>query len=106
MSNATPQQVVHIVDDDESTRELLSWLMRKESLACRTYADPRSVLAAVGPTSAGCLVLDLHMPGMTGLDLQRALKERGVELPIIFLSGRADVSVSYTHLTLPTILLV
>ncbi|WP_212758237.1 response regulator transcription factor [Usitatibacter palustris] len=85
------EQVVHVVDDDESTRELMAWLMRKEAIPCRTHGDPRAFLAAVGPTSSGCLVLDLHMPGMTGLDIQRTLKERGVDLPIIFLSGRADV---------------
>lgn len=87
----TGAQVVYVIDDDSSTRELLAWLMKRNSIACETYADPRSFLAAYRPGACACLILDLHMPGMTGLDLQRTLKEQGVDFPVIFLSGRADV---------------
>jgi FixJ family two-component response regulator len=84
-------EIVYVIDDDASTRELLSWLMKRNTIACETFADPRGFLAAYRPGAAACLILDLHMPGMTGLDLQRTLNEQGVHLPVIFLSGRADV---------------
>ena len=82
---------VYVIDDDASTRELLAWLMKRHTIACETFAEPRSFLKAYRPGGAACLILDLHMPGMTGLDLQRTLREQGVQLPVIFLSGRADV---------------
>jgi len=58
----------------------------------RVVANARSFLKAWAPDSPGCLVLDLHMPGMSGLDLQQYLNEHGVRMPVIFLSGRADVA--------------
>ena len=82
---------VFVVDDDGSTRELLAWLMRRNGLRAAVFADARSFLAAFRPEMAGCLVVDLNMPGMGGLELQRYLKENGVLMPVIFLSGRADV---------------
>jgi FixJ family two-component response regulator len=85
-------QTVYVIDDDASTRELLAWLMKRNTLACETFAEPRSFLKAYRRGGPACLILDLHLPGMTGLDLQKMLKEQGVDLPVIFLSGRADVS--------------
>jgi two-component system response regulator TtrR len=86
-----PDPTVYVVDDDSSTRELLSWLMQRNRLAVKVFPDARSFLKAYRPDSPGCLVLDLNMPGMSGLDLQQYLKEQGVLLPVIFLSGRADI---------------
>ena len=83
--------MVFIVDDDASTRELLCWLMKREGHAVRAYMDASSFLDAYDPEQPGCLLLDLHLPGMSGLDLQQSLKARGVLLPVIFLSGGADV---------------
>jgi len=87
--NRTP--TVYVVDDDASTRELLTWLMKREGLDVQTFAEARAFLAAYPAGAAGCLVLDLNMPGMSGLDLQQNLKAAGVALPVIFLSGGADV---------------
>jgi FixJ family two-component response regulator len=86
-----PTQTVYVVDDDPSTRELLAWLMKRNALHCETFAEPKSFLKAYKPGGPACVILDLHMPGMTGLDLQKTLNEQGVQVPIIFLSGRADV---------------
>jgi RNA polymerase sigma factor (sigma-70 family) len=85
------EPTVFVVDDDGSTRELLAWLMKKHRLNAEVFPDARSFLRRYPPGAPGCLVVDLNMPGMSGLDLQRYLKEHGVELPVIFLSGRADV---------------
>jgi FixJ family two-component response regulator len=81
---------VYVVDDDGSTRELLEWLMKREGLAVETFAEAASFLERYPAGAAGCLVLDLNMPGMSGLDLQQNLNAAGVALPVIFLSGRAD----------------
>ena len=82
---------VFVVDDDSSTRELLSWLMQRHGLKAQVFPDARSFLKGYAPGVPGCLVVDLDMPGMSGLDLQQTLKANGVQLPVIFLSGRADV---------------
>jgi RNA polymerase sigma factor (sigma-70 family) len=82
---------VFVVDDDSSTRELLAWLMKRHGLKAQVFPDARSFLKGYSGGTPGCLVVDLNMPGMSGLDLQQTLKESGVQLPVIFLSGRADV---------------
>ncbi|HZZ92680.1 MAG TPA: response regulator [Usitatibacter sp.] len=82
---------VYVVDDDSSTRELLEWLMKRQDLAVQAFGDARAFLKAYRPGDPGCLVLDLNMPGMGGLELQQYLKEHGVVLPLIFVSGGADV---------------
>jgi len=82
---------VYVVDDDSSTRELLAWLMKRHELPVQAFPDARSFLHAYRPGDPGCLVLDLNMPGMSGLELQQYLKEQGVLLPLVFVSGRADV---------------
>jgi FixJ family two-component response regulator len=82
---------VYVIDDDASTREVLAWLMKRNGLACETYADPEAFLSSQRAGACGCLILDLHLPGMSGLELQRTLNDQGVHLPVIFLSGRADV---------------
>jgi len=88
---AAPPPTVYVVDDDASTRELLAWLMQRDGIASEVFADARSFLKAYRSDFPGVLVLDLNMPGMSGLDLQQHLNTHGVFLPIIFLSGRADI---------------
>jgi RNA polymerase sigma factor (sigma-70 family) len=88
---SAPKATVFVVDDDSSTREVLRWLMDRHGLAVESYPDARSFLQAYRPDTPGCLILDLNMPGMSGLDLQQYLKGQGVLLPVIFLSGRAEV---------------
>jgi FixJ family two-component response regulator len=86
-----PEPVVHVIDDDDSIRELLTWLMKRNAIRAEAYPNAKSFLKAYRPGTPGCLILDLYMPGMSGLDLQQYLKEAGIEMPVIFLSGRADV---------------
>lgn len=85
------EPTVFVVDDDGSTRELIGWLMRHSGIAARVFPDARAFLAEYRADQPGCLVLDLDMPGMNGLELQQYLNQAGVVLPVIFLSGRADV---------------
>jgi FixJ family two-component response regulator len=85
------EPVVYVVDDDASIRELIAWLMKREAIRVETFANARDFLAAWRDQGPGCLVLDLYMPGMSGLELQQYLIDHGVSIPMIFLSGRADV---------------
>lgn len=91
MSEPDSAPTVFVIDDDASIRELLAWLMKRNAIAVQTFSDARAFLKAYVPGTPGCLVLDLYMPGMSGLDLQRYLIDHGIEMPVIFLSGRADV---------------
>jgi len=90
-ANMDAEPTVYVIDDDESIRELLTWLMKRNAIRVEAFPNARSFLKSYRPGAPGCLVLDLYMPGMSGLDLQQYLKETGIEMPVIFLSGRADV---------------
>jgi len=83
--------VVHVVDDDEALRDSLRWLLESAGHRVATYATAESFLATWEPEQAGCLVLDIRMPGMSGLELQDKLKRRGHTIPIIFVTGHGDV---------------
>lgn len=85
------EATVFVVDDDSSTRELLAWLMKRHGMRAAVFPNARAFLEGYRDDGPGCLVVDLDMPGMGGLELQQSLKARGVRLPVIFLSGRADV---------------
>jgi len=82
---------VFIVDDDEAVRDSLSWLMESVGLSTETYASADAFLHDYGDDRPGCLILDIRMPGMSGLELQSVLKEQGFRLPLIIISGHADV---------------
>jgi FixJ family two-component response regulator len=88
---SSSQSVVRVVDDEESVRRSLSGLLESVGLRVRTYGSAQDFLAIDSPDTPGCLVLDLHLPGMSGLDLQRQLADSGRALPVIFLTGLADV---------------
>ena len=82
---------VFIVDDDEAVRESLVALFAAAGMPARTFADAEAFLRTWRADQPGCLILDLKMPGMSGLELQAALSRRGAQLPIVFLSGRGDI---------------
>lgn len=88
----TSHAVVHLVDDDESLRSALQRLLTAAGYRVRTYASAGEFLLEPPVDAPGCLLLDLHMPGPSGLDLQDALKRHGVRLPVIFLTGHGDLS--------------
>ena len=84
--------MVYVVDDDASIRELLAWLMKSNGLAVATFASAQQFLKSYSTGSPGCLIVDLYMPGMSGLELQHYLIEHNIVIPVIFLSARADVA--------------
>jgi len=85
------EPMVHVVDDDEAVRESLRLLIRSMGLPVRTYASGAEFLGVWSDDPPGCLVLDIRMPGMSGLDLQQQLNARHSILPIIFITGHGDV---------------
>jgi len=90
-SPVTTKPTVYVVDDDASIRRLLSWLMEKEGVRVQSFANAEAFLEGFKPNGPACLVLDLKLGGMDGLGLQQRLKERGLELPVVFVSGTAQV---------------
>jgi FixJ family two-component response regulator len=86
------EAVIHIVDDDESLRQALQRQLMAAGLRVRTYASAGEFLLAPPTDTPGCLLLDLAMPGPSGLDLQDALVRHGIRLPVIFLTGYGDLS--------------
>jgi FixJ family two-component response regulator len=86
-----PAPVVFVVDDDPAMRDSLRWLIESTGLEVETFADAHTFLARIRPDVPGCLVLDIRMPGMSGLDLQTELTRRGVGLPTIMVTGHAEV---------------
>ena len=85
------EPVVFIVDDDVSVRRSIQDLLSSVALRSESFATPQDFLDAKHTDRAGCLVLDVRLPGMSGLDFQRRLVETGVTIPIIFITGHADV---------------
>jgi DNA-binding NtrC family response regulator len=86
--------LVFIVDDDRYTRESLSNLIRSAGLSAQTFSSAQEFLAAERPKGPSCLVLDVQLPGLSGLDLQRELAKAGVKIPIIFITGHGDIPTS------------
>ena len=86
-----PESMVFIVDDDEAMRDALDTLIRSVGMKTVLHASADEFLASYDPEQPGCLVLDVRMPGMSGLELQDRLVEEGVDLPVIIITGHGDV---------------
>ncbi len=88
------EPIVFIVDDDNSVRKAIERLMRAAGLQVQSFASAEDFLNSSHPDLPSCLILDVCLPGSTGLDLQRKLTEMKVNIPIVFISGNADVPIS------------
>lgn len=84
-------RTIFVVDDDEAMRDALGALLRSVGLPVQAFGSAKEFLEEFDPERAGCVLLDVRMPGMSGLDLQRLLGERYSEVPILLISGHADV---------------
>jgi two-component system response regulator FixJ len=91
---ADEKRMVHLVDDDEAIRRSASFMLRTSGLVVKTYSSGMELLAAGKDIEPGCILLDVRMPGMDGLEVQMALKERDIRLPVIVMTGHGDVSVA------------
>ena len=91
---AEADATVFVVDDDPGVREAVAGLVRSAGLAAQVFPSAQDFLARAPRDVAGCLVLDVRMPGLSGLDLQSRLAELGLDLPIVFITGHGDVPTS------------
>ena len=86
--------LVHVVDDDEAVRDSLGILLESAGFSVRTHASPSAFLAVAGQAAGGCVVTDVQMPEMDGLELQRQLTAQGSPMPVIVMTGHADVPIA------------
>ena len=91
MSSGDTRPTAYVVDDDEAIRTLWRWLMESNGIAVQTFSTAAEFIAAYKAGGLACLVLDVRLPGMSGLELQDYLKHEGIEIPIVFVSGHGDV---------------
>jgi len=86
------QPIVYVVEDDDTLRALVRALAQSIGVACREFPSANKFLDQYDPRQPGCMVLDLFMPGMSGLELQDELNRRGAVIPVIFITGHGDVA--------------
>lgn len=91
---AQAHALVRIVDDEADLREALSFVLDMEGWKTVTYGTGRGLLTGDSPSEPGCVVLDVRMPGMSGIEAQHEMRSRGIALPIIFLTGHGDVDMA------------
>jgi two-component system response regulator FixJ len=86
--------LVHVVDDDEAIRQSIGFLLRKAGYAVETYPTGNDFLSAVSRETRGCVLLDIRMPDLDGLEVQARLATRGIAIPIVMLTGHGDVALA------------
>lgn len=89
-----PEKVVHVVDDDDSVRRSVGFMLKTSGYQVRPYASGAELLKEAKTLDTGCVLLDIRMPGMDGLEVQQALQEKGVALPVIIMTGHGDIPLS------------
>ena len=83
--------VVHVIDDDDAARDSLAFLLRSALFDVRSYETAPAFLATIKSMLHGCVITDVRMPEMTGIELLRRLRERGIEIPVIVITGHGDI---------------
>jgi FixJ family two-component response regulator len=91
---AKPEQIVFVVDDDESMRVALTYLFRSMNLQVEVFSTATALLESKLPNIASCLVLDIRLPGVNGLEFQDVLAKAGIHIPIVFMTGHGDIPMS------------
>lgn len=91
MNNSNRQPTIFVVDDDEAMRDSIHWLLESENLDTRMFSCASDFVASCEPDEEGCLLLDVRMPGMSGMELLEVLKYSGIALPVIIITGHGDV---------------
>lgn len=92
--NNSGQRVVHLVDDDAAIRRSVGFMLKTSGHQVESYESGTDLLKASGHLDEGCILLDIRMPGMDGLEVQQALQEKGVNLPVIIMTGHGDVALA------------
>jgi len=87
-------RVVHLVDDDDAVRRSVGFMLKTSGFHVRTYESGVELMKSAPQLEDGCILLDIRMPGMDGLEVQKALQDKGVTLPVIIMTGHGDVSLA------------
>ncbi len=95
-----PSRIVYLVDDDEAVRDSLRWLLEGNGFVVRTFASAEAFLQEYDSAQCACLVLDVRMNGMSGIELHDELLRRGHDLPLIFMTGHGDVPMAVARMKL------
>lgn len=85
------KRVVHIIDDEETIRKSAGFTLRTSGFIVETYSSGSDFLEIAGKAELGCVLLDMHMPGVTGLQVQAAMAEKGIAMPVILLTANGDI---------------
>nr|WP_286206650.1 response regulator transcription factor [Thauera linaloolentis] len=93
-----PEQIIHVVDDDEALRDSMTWMLEGNGYRVLTYESAEAFLRVCRPDMAGCVVLDVRMPGMSGLEMFEELGRRRCTLPVVFITGHGDVPMAVSAL--------
>ena len=91
MNENNRQPTIFVVDDDEAMRDSIHWLLESVNLGTRMFSSASDFVASCDPSEEGCLLLDIRMPGMSGMELLEVLKYSGISLPVIIITGHGDV---------------
>lgn len=94
MTTDSDLRFVHLVDDDDAIRRSASFMLKTSGFQVQSYESGAELLKNAGSLKQGCILLDVRMPGMDGLEVQQALQEKGVALPVIIMTGHGDVSLA------------
>ncbi len=86
-----PKPIIHVVDDDDAIRDSLVWLLDDDRYEVRTYASGEEFLERFAPQSPACVILDIRMPGMSGVEVHERLGLNGIATPVVFVTGHGDV---------------
>lgn len=92
--NKSEQRVVHLVDDDAAIRRSVGFMLKTSGYRVESYESGSELLKASSHLDAGCILLDIRMPGMDGLEVQQALQDKGVSFPVIIMTGHGDVTLA------------
>jgi two-component system, LuxR family, response regulator FixJ len=94
MSTMQPEAIIYVIDDDEAVRESLEFLLKTAGLAVRGFDSAQAFLDVLPEIRSGCIITDVRMPEITGIDLLRRVKEMGLDIPVIVITGHGDISLA------------
>jgi len=89
-----PEPIVYVIDDDDAVRQSLEFLLKTANIGARGFESAKAFLDELPTIKSGCIITDVRMPDITGIDLLRRVKERGVDLPVIVITGHGDISLA------------
>ena len=94
MSTMQPEGIIYVIDDDEAVRESLEFLLKTAGLPVRSFDSAQAFLDVLPEIRSGCIITDVRMPDITGIDLLRRVKELGLDIPVIVITGHGDIALA------------